>query len=152
METHWDLPLTGCFSDAGVPGDTLDIWVSETLPTLDIKRAYIVDPVGRQDTPRIHPLVKGAAPSSDLLWSHLCRIHRYDDTEAAHSQTSNKSSRIPSTKRTGIDCFDDSPKNKHSRGANNSILAAIFVGKWVDDEARDERAELFQADRERVYF
>lgn len=112
--------------------------------------AYIVNPVGGEDSPGVHPLVEGSAAATNFLGSHLGSIHGHDNAETAHTNASHDTANIPAGQRSSFDCLDHCADNKDQGGSGDDILATVLVREWIDEEAREERAELLQADCERA--
>lgn len=109
---------------------------------------YIIDPVSGKDTPRIHPLIEGTTSTSDLLGSRLSRFSaEYIGTTTLKPLTpnpANNSGHIPSSKRARIDSFEECANQEHSCGPNDVVFPTVLAGEMVDDEARQERTELFR--------
>lgn len=111
---------------------------------------YIVNPVRGEDSPSIHPLIEGSAAATDFLRSHLGGIHGHDNAETAHTDASYDAADIPAGQRASFDCLDHCADNKDEGGSSDDILAAVLVCERIDEEAREERAELLQSDCERA--
>ena len=131
LQTHGYLPF------GRSPGDAF------------VGRHTVVDPVGEEDAPGVHPLVEGATPTADFFGRHLGAVHGDGDTLGAHAQTRDHACHVPTREVTGVDGLDDDAEHEHGRRADDGPFAAKFVDNGEGEAGRDEGSELFQSHRER---
>lgn len=98
----------------------------------------IVNPVRGHDTQGEEELEHGAQHATDVLGSHLGRVHGDNDGCHSHANTTDDAGGVEGAKRVGLQCLDDGPDTEDGGGEDEGPSATKLGRERPDEETSKE--------------